>query len=147
MLFYTHLLFTGFLVSCLRDFIPDGQALPFFIIALFATLLPDIDNRRSTIGKFFPIIGITTRHRGFFHTPLATLLFWLIVRFFAGPSMGSAFLAGYLSHIALDSLSKQGIALFFPLTKRRLRGPIKVGSTTEKVLALIIVAALGLSLL
>lgn len=147
MLFYTHLLFTSFLVSILRNFIPTEQAIPFTIIALFATLLPDIDNRKSTIGRFFPLIGITTTHRGFFHTPLATLLFWLLVRSFAGSIIGSAFLAGYLSHIALDSLSKKGIALFFPLSKKRLRGPIRVGSAAETVLAIILTVALGLSLL
>lgn len=147
MLFYTHLLFTCFLVSSLRDFIPAEQAIAFLIIALFATLLPDIDNRKSVIGKFFPLIGITASHRGFFHTPFATLLFWLVVRCLAGPIIGSAFLAGYLSHIALDSLSKQGIALFFPFSKRRLRGPIKVGSAAETVLAIIIAVALLLSLL
>lgn len=147
MLFYTHLLFTGFLVSSLRDFIPPEQAIPVFIIALFATLLPDIDNRKSLVGKFFPLIGITAAHRGFFHTPFATLLFWLIVRSVAGPVIGSAFFAGYLSHIALDSLSKKGIPLLFPLSKRRLRGPIRVGSVIEKVLAVIIAAALGLTLL
>ncbi len=147
MLFYTHLLFTSFLVSNLRNFIPTDQAIAVTIIALFATFLPDIDNRKSTIGKFFPLIGITSTHRGFFHTPLATLCFWLLVRSLTGPVIGSAFLAGYLSHIALDSLSKKGIALFFPLSKKRLRGPIRVGSAAEIVLAVVIAVALGLSLL
>lgn len=147
MLFYTHLLFTGFLVSSLRDFIPAGQAVTFIITALSASLLPDIDNRKSLIGKFFPLIGITATHRGFFHTPLAALLFWLVVRPFAGQALGSAFLAGYLSHIALDSLSKGGIALLFPLSMKRLRGPFKVGSAAETALAIITAAALGLSLL
>lgn len=147
MLFYTHLLFTGFLASSLRVFIPADQAATFLITALFATLLPDIDNRKSLLGKFFPLIGITATHRGFFHTPLAALLFWLLVRSFAGQVIGSAFLAGYLSHIALDSLSKEGIAPLFPLSKRRLRGPFTVGSAAETILAVIIAVALGLSLL
>ena len=147
MLFYTHLLFTSFLISSLRNFIPPDQAITFTIIALFATLLPDIDNRKSTIGRFFPLIGIAATHRGFFHTPLAALIFWLPVRYFASPIIGSAFLAGYLSHIALDSLSKKGIALFFPFSKKRLRGPIRVGSAVETVLAVVITVALGLSLL
>lgn len=146
MLFYTHLLFTGFLASSLRDFIPAGQAVPFLTTALLATLLPDIDNRKSLLGKFFPLIGITATHRGFFHTPLAALLFWLGMRSVAGQVIGSAFLAGYLSHIALDSLSKGGIALLFPLSRKRLRGPIEVGSAAEKVLAAIIAVALLLTL-
>lgn len=146
MLFYTHLLFTGFLASSLSDFIPAGQAVTFIITALFAALLPDIDNRKSLVGKFFPFIGITATHRGFFHTPLAAFLFWLAVGSFAGQVIGSAFLTGYLSHIALDSLSKEGTALLFPLSKKRLRGPLKVGSAAETALAVIIAVALGLSL-
>ncbi len=147
MLFYTHLLFAGFLASSLGEFIPAGQAATFIITALFAALLPDIDNRKSLIGKFFPLVGIAATHRGFFHTPLAALLFWLAARSFGGQVIGSAFLTGYLSHIALDSLSRKGIALFFPLSMRRLRGPIMVGSAAETALAIITAAALGLSLL
>lgn len=147
MLYPSHLLFTGFLVSAFRDSLPQNAEFLFLAIALFSTLLPDLDNKESALGRFLPAVGLIMKHRGFLHTPTAAIAFWFPIRLLAGTTISTAFLLGYLSHLALDSLSKQGIAPLYPLSKRRIRGPILVGSRGETALTIAIVFALLATLL
>lgn len=96
-----------------------------------ASLLPDIDSPSSSIGKRFKFIGKIFSHRGFFHTPLFSLLFLLI------PDEGikwSCFI-GIWTHLFLDSFNKSGIMFFWPLNKKRYGlADIKYGSRGEVVI-------------
>lgn len=89
-------------------------AISFLICAslfILGSLLPDIDQEKSTIGK---ICHIPVRHRTWTHTIWVVLVFALI----------SAVLPcvfwltfGYTLHIFYDSLSKGGICWFYPISQ------------------------------
>jgi len=101
------------------------------IFLLTGSLLPDIDEPKSFIGRYFKFLNSFFRHRGFFHSLLFVSLITIIItsinRFY-----GLAIFIGLLSHIILDALTKEGIKL--PFRKKKLKGHIKVGSWKEKVL-------------
>lgn len=141
MLFPTHLLFTGVLASALWDSLPQERWL-FLLIACAAALLPDVDNKRSVLGRPLHALGAIMEHRGLTHTPLAAALLWMALSALVSPFAGNAVLLGYLGHVVLDSFSKKGIAFLFPLSRRRVRGPVEVGTGSEAILA----AGLALSL-
>lgn len=141
MLFATHLLFTGLLAAALWDSLPAERWL-FLVIACAAALLPDVDNKRSILGRPLHALGGVMEHRGVTHTPLAAALLWMALSTLVSPFIGNAVLLGYLGHVVLDSFSKKGIAFLFPLSGRRVRGQVEVGTGSEAILA----AGLALSL-
>lgn len=91
-------------------------------VATIASLLPDIDEPNSIIGKKLPslsrIIGLGG-HRNFTHTiwiPIVLLLLWLFAPSFIQPVVMGVFL-GYTLHLIEDSLSLRGILWLYPITK------------------------------
>lgn len=104
------------------------------------SLLPDIDEPKSKIGRKAPGVSHVTKlvfgHRGFTHTLLATLLVgWLL--FYFTSSVPSSILQGltmgYLFHIIGDSFSKSGVPLLMPFTKKRFGVPLyTTGGIIEK---------------
>jgi inner membrane protein len=46
---------------------------------------------------------------------------------------GFAFFAGFISHLFLDSLTKSGVAIFWPLSKKRFGFGIKSGGIFEEI--------------
>lgn len=87
------------------------------------TLLPDIDEPNSFIGRRIPIIPNLFKkilgHRGMTHTLFATLLFvYLAIEF---PNGFTEMLAlGYLLHIIEDTFSVTGTQLFAPITSKKI---------------------------
>lgn len=81
--------------------------------ALFTvgSLLPDIDQEKSMLGK---IIHIPVQHRTWTHTIWVVIVLAIISAFV--PCMLWLCL-GYTLHIFYDSLSKGGICWFYPLSK------------------------------
>ena len=74
---------------------------------LIGSLLPDIDNKNSTLGKYF---HLPLKHRGFTHQIYPILLISLSALFF---NKAFAYLAlGYFIHLFLDSFSTAGICWF-----------------------------------
>ena len=119
----------------------------FFVYMYFAylgSLAPDIDMKRSFISKLFPKIhkyfGDKFKHRGFTHSILCVCLLQYVLLFlvfftefnevFLSISFG--FLFGYISHLLLDILTKEGIELLYPLTINLSLLPIKTNSKSEK---------------
>src|SRR5690349_13307896 len=106
-------------------------AFPFTIgylsgIAL-GSLLPDIDEPRSFIGKkslgISEVINQKYGHRGLTHSlfiwAIITIILLLIPNhFFIGLSLG------YLFHIAGDYFSKSGLPLLLPFNTKRLKFPL-----------------------
>jgi inner membrane protein len=119
------------------------------------SLTPDIDQPTADLWRRLPagtIIGkiispILGSHRMISHSLLGTALFayasyWLFQK------LGSiilldmtviwwAFLIGFISHLAIDFLNREGLPLFFPLAWKFGFPPLKVlrikaGGTTEK---------------
>ena len=99
---------------------------------VFASILPDIDHRKSIIGKiFFPISKYLDRnfgHRTITHSlavfiPLILLVLFLELNFLnpltnsTGNPYFLIFTFAYFSHLILDMLTVQGIPLFYPIMK------------------------------
>jgi membrane-bound metal-dependent hydrolase YbcI (DUF457 family) len=54
----------------------------------------------------------------------------------------TAFALGYGSHLFADAITKEGVTPLSPLSKQEIKGPIKVGSLAEFVVAAIILTYL-----
>lgn len=144
MMHYTHIAF-GLLLSLLyiEIFIVENKLLFIFIVLLFS-LLPDIDETRSRIGRKNKLASKTINfifgHRGLFHTIyIPLLLFLILILFNVKIIIGTAVFIGYLSHLFLDAITRQGIRPFYPLYNKRINGFIKTNSIFEKVFFLAVV--------
>ncbi|MDN4491952.1 metal-dependent hydrolase [Ureibacillus aquaedulcis] len=103
--------------------------------ALLGSLLPDIDHRNSYIGRKLKIasfiISKTLGHRSVVHTPLVIFAFSALLFSFSngltGPvqDLSNSFViglsSGMWSHLLLDMMTKRGIPLLYPLTKKSFR--------------------------
>ncbi len=143
MMYYTHLAF-GLLVSLLSlNFFNIKYKLLFALIALFFSILPDIDVSKSKIGRknriISKIIGFVFGHRGIFHSVYIPLILLFIFYNNINNEIGIAILLGYFSHLAADALTKQGIRPFYPLINMRINGFFKTNSLLEKIFFLILV--------
>lgn len=98
----------------------------YIIITIIASLVPDIDHTKSTIGKIvYPLAKFINQRYGH-RTITHTLLFLFVSTFIVG-LLESAFklddnysklwLFGFLSHLIFDMMTVQGVPLFFPFYK------------------------------
>ncbi len=103
-----------------------------FFLCLFGSILPDIDTKSSFIGRHFKIVGFLFRHIVFFHSIFALLLFTVpLYLIFKSGLPALAFSVGFLSHLFLDILTREGIQIYpFDL---RVRGFVKVGGFLEQI--------------
>ncbi len=84
----------------------------------------------SVIGASLPDLDLKFKHRMILHNIFAVtvsaFLVYLastmipIVNWYT-TYITLGFVLGYISHILLDSLTKAGIALFYPITRKRIR--------------------------
>ena len=142
MMYYTHLAF-GLLVSLLfLDFLNIQNKLIFVLIVVFFSIFPDIDERKSKIGKKYKktstVINFIFGHRGFFHSIYIPLIFYFIF-YNINNEIGIAILVGYFSHLFMDALTKNGIRPLYPIINKKINGPFKTNSLLEKILFLIII--------
>ena len=142
MLFYTHLVFSLIISVLFLDGITNK--LVFLLFVIIFTAVPDIDSSKSKIGKklggISKLINFFLGHRKIFHSLLFIFLTFIILSFIS-PEISLAFLIGTISHIFLDALNPEGIMPFYPL-KFRIKGNIKTGSFTEKLLFLVLLVIL-----
>lgn len=120
--------------------------------SVLGSLMPDIDHRGSYLGRRLPLLSlitnITVGHRGATHAPLitvivATLLAFLSTHLLSGVQATYALLfiagsmVGSFSHIFLDSLTKSGVPLLYPFSKKHYRiAKFKTGGIGETLLTL-----------
>lgn len=116
----------------------------YFYSSYIGSLLPDIDMKSSFISKRHPLLskhfGKKCRHRGFTHSLLflfllskgCELLVLVGQNNIVFISVSTGFLLGYLSHLVLDLLTKEGIELFFPCKINFKLLPIKTNSKPER---------------
>jgi inner membrane protein len=137
MLFRSHLVFAGlvflFFVRYLE--MSNYSKLLFGIFLFLATIFVDIDSRNSKIGNhwFFRPIQWFFSHRGMIHSLLAMLFFSFVIYFFS-QIMAFGFFIGYLAHLFLDSLTKEGIFLFWPVYNKKISFVnIKAGGIFEEI--------------
>ena len=147
MLYYTHLAF-GFLLGLvgINYFNIQNQIL-FIILVLFAALLPDIDSPNSKLGSKVKIISLFFKHRGILHSLLILPVISLILLYFNYSRFSLPVLIGYVSHLIGDSITKEGIMLFSPLSKFRIKGFIKTGGIIEHIIFIVLVVISGFYLL
>lgn len=115
---------------------PSGS----FVGALSA-LVPDIDEPNSTLGRKAPLISTLTNlllgHRGLTHTLLFSALTAAAVWAAFGQHFGLIWLAGCLSHIALDCCTLSGCMPFEPVSKKRIHGRLKTGTIPDMAVGLL----------
>ena len=143
-MYYTHVLFSIFASFIAIDYFNIKNKFIFLLIALFFSLLPDIDESRSKIGRknklISKTIGFIFGHRGIFHTiyiPLVLFVLLNLINF----EIAFACLIGYFSHLLLDAMTKNGIRPFYPLFNTKIRGFFKTNSIIEKLFFLTLVLA------
>jgi len=142
MMYYTHLAF-GFLVSLIAlNFFNIENTILFILIVIFFSIFPDIDETRSKIGRKYnltsKIINFFFGHRGFFHTIYIPLILFFIFSFI-NYDVSVAILIGYFSHLFLDAITKAGIKPLYPIYNKRINGPFRTNSFTEKIIFVFIV--------
>ena len=137
MRYQTHIFFCIFLSLLVFKIIQIGNKPLFIIISIFFTLLPDIDESSSKIGRKARPISCLLKHRGFFHSMWIPLILVFILYLFS-IEMSLAVFIGYFSHLLLDSFTKQGIKFVYPF-RWRVSGFAKTGGLFEKILFIVLV--------
>ncbi|MFA5303299.1 MAG: metal-dependent hydrolase [Candidatus Nanoarchaeia archaeon] len=147
MIWFTHLNF-GIMLSFLFGLKANMWLLIF-------SLIPDIDNPNTLLGKFLPGISDylykTFGHRGLFHSIYWSLLLGLLS--FVETNCLFMFV-GYTSHIVLDLFTPSGVQLFYPNKARFVifDGPVETSSAKDVIIGFIfmvltcVIVELGFSL-
>ena len=105
--------------------------------ASIGSVMPDIDKPTSKIGRKFFIKPISTYihkkygHRTITHSAILSLVFLSLlvcssymfkdIPFYFYSNFTIGFSVGYISHLVLDSLTVEGIPLFYPFDKTKYR--------------------------
>ncbi|GAA6756350.1 hypothetical protein Thermus77420_18260 [Thermus thalpophilus] len=144
----THLAGAALTASLLRGVGLEVGLLEGLALA-WGSVMPDVDTTTSGPGKFVrPLSSFLERrfgHRTLTHSLLFTLALALLLYplWRANPSAYWAFLAGYLSHLLLDTLNVNGVPLLWPwrvqfwfFASREWR--IRYASPQEATLALVL---------
>lgn len=124
---------------------PFSLDITVFLLFLLGSLFPDIDESKSFLGRYVPLLSRIFKHRGFFHSVFSLLIFsFLFSIIFNRFLVGVAFAAGFLLHLLQDILTKKGVELYpFRIC---LRGPFAVGGLFENVLFVLLSIFLALEL-
>lgn len=125
----THLMVSFFAILVLIHFV--NEKFLFAFVVLIATLIPDLDNRSSKIGKYkiFRPLQFFFGHRGMIHS-FSFLILVSILLIFWKPLVALGFFVGFGLHLIFDGFTQMGIYPFWPL-KKRWRGFIKTGGKFE----------------
>ncbi len=120
----------------------SGQtAHPILWIPLWlGALLPDLDSQRSLLGQIVPSISrrLEARfgHQQEWHTPAVAAVIGLVtlpIAFLWGGQAWYLIPLGYVSHLALDLLSPQGVMLLWPATRARYRLHTRLAQVCSRV--------------
>ncbi|MDB5400798.1 MAG: metal-dependent hydrolase [Rhodopila sp.] len=117
-------------------------------LVVAGSLLPDIDHPKSWVGRrtrpISTAIAATFSHRGVTHSAIAVIGLTMLL-LHAGYRRGgvTALIIGYLSHLAADMLTPQGLRLAWPL--RRTWGfPLcRTDSPMEPMIVSVLIGAIA----
>jgi len=111
----------------------------FFIGIILGTIIVDIDSKKSRVGRhyIFRPLQFFIKHRGIMHTLIIAILLTLIISIF-DIYFAFAFFIGYAGHLFLDALTVNGIMLFYPLTKKKIKFKITTNGIFEKIFFIIL---------
>lgn len=124
--------------------------LVYIYFSYIGSLAPDIDIKNSYISKTLPKLhkrlGSKLRHRGVTHSLICLYFLYnllnLLIQYTENNivfiCLSSGFIVGYISHLCLDLITKEGIELFYPVSINFSLLPIKTSSKTEKMLCKIL---------
>lgn len=91
-------------------------------VALGASLIPDLDSRQSYIGRLVPPlsnwIGNRFGHRTLTHSLLAQVCVFIVAWFLLPFGFFLALVAGWVSHVFGDMMTKSGVCWFWPSLAR-----------------------------
>ena len=107
-----------------------------FLTFNYALHMPLYFSIFALIGAMAPDLDLGFMHRKLLHNIWAPGLM-ILAGFGLGlidRSVAIAFSLGYLSHLASDALTHMGIMPFWPITKPKIRGPIRTGGFGELLL-------------
>ena len=140
MMFKTHLMFSLLIALLIFKYF-NLNPLIFILILVLAGSLPDIDHSKSKIGrKLFFIsffVNLIFGHRKLIHSVIFATALSFLIRIFFG-EYWIPFYIGYLSHLLLDILTKQGLYPFYP-SNFKLNGFIKTNGLIEKLFLSILI--------
>ena len=142
MIFLTHLLggvlaliYLGHFFGISGSAVGREKAALILVSASFA-LAPDLDTIKSRPGRllqpFSTVASFLFRHRGFLHSFTFAILVYFGVHYLFSATIAAAATVGYSSHLILDSLTKNGIMPFLPVSRVKLRGFVRTGGLFEK---------------
>ena len=150
MLFRTHIAFSFLIGVYLIDFLKIENQILFMVVLLFFSVFPDVDEGSSKVFKKlrpFSYIAALLGHRKIFHTVYFPIAFFFVLFVFDLRLISVAVLVGYLLHLFLDLITKKGLALFYPISQKRVRGFVKVGSFFENLVFFMILILIGYKLI
>lgn len=135
MLFKTHLAFAVLIFFILNLILEIPNKILFFFLVVLGAVIVDIDIKNSKAGRYWFLrpFQFFTKHRGMVHSLVFGILVSLLIAWISRWA-GFGFFAGYFSHLFLDSLTKSGVAIFWPLSKKRFSFGIKSGGIFEEIL-------------
>lgn len=126
--------------------------------SVLGSLMPDIDHPNSFVGKRLKpvsyLVSLTAGHRGATHSPFVIVfiaaLLSLLVQWFTKDIqqafllvLVAGFTVGAFSHIFLDSLTKGGVPLFYPLSSKHFRlANFKTGGMGETFIVILMIGFL-----
>lgn len=139
MMYYTHLAFALLSSLIVLKFLNVSNPYLFLLIACFVSLLPDIDNRDSKLGRKFKFISFFFEHRGILHTIFTPLLLFVLFSYLNYNLFALAILVGYLSHILIDGLTLEGINFLHPISSFRISGFVRTGTFLETIFFLLFI--------
>lgn len=121
-------------------------ALAGFVVAALASFLPDLEHAGSTAGRTVGkrlsavIRFLTGGHRMGTHSLIAIAVMWLTTRYLLDSQiLANAAAIGWSSHVFVDSLTKDGVAPWWPLSRSKTRyGWITTGSPTEDTYVMLV---------
>jgi inner membrane protein len=117
-------------------------------LVVAGSLAPDIDHPNSWVGRrtrpVSTAIAATFSHRGITHSAIAVIGLTLLL-LHAGYRRGgvSALIVGYLSHLAADMLTPQGLRLAWPLRGTWGFPVCRTGSGMEPALVMVMAGGVG----
>lgn len=124
---------------------------------ILGCLIPDIDHRKTVLGKiFYPIAKfLDTRfgHRTITHSLVFVITCYLIFIFFIGKDYAILFTSAVISHLILDMVTVQGVPLLYPFYRNPCVLPgrpdvrIRTGDYRTEIIGFFIFIVVGFSLL
>ncbi|MBU0930274.1 MAG: metal-dependent hydrolase [Nanoarchaeota archaeon] len=138
-MYYTHIAFALLSSLIAIKFLNISNPYIFILIVCFVSLIPDIDNKDSKLGRKFKFVSMFFEHRGILHTIFPPLLLFILLSYFNYNLFAWAVLIGYLSHILIDGLTLEGINFLHPISSFRISGFVRTGAFFEIIFFLLFV--------